>query len=116
MPRFCQEEDALGVKAQRLMGGVRRVITHVDDEIELAGFEFAGKGGFDVRAEADLDVRKFAAKIAQDDRQAIGEYAFWSADAQWAARFVADGALALFHSGESLFGKGLKSTTGVREG
>jgi len=70
-----------------------------------------------VRNEHQLDLRKAATKDTQDWRQTIGKYAFGCADAQWAAWFVAiaNGPLALFHCGKSLFGKWQKTAACVGE-
>jgi len=110
MVRFGEQEDALGVKGHRLVRGIYRLVAHIDDEVELAGFEFDGESGFDVRDEADFDVGEFATEVAKNDRQPVGEDAFRRADAERAAGLVTDGALALFHRGEGLFGEGLKTT------
>jgi len=115
MVRLCQEENSLGVEGQRLVREICRTITHVDDEIELAGFEFDGEGVFDVRAEADFDKGEFAAEVAKDNGQAIGKDAFGSGDAQGAARLVTDCFLALFHGGKGLLGEGLETAAGIGE-
>lgn len=115
MACIATEKDSLSAQREETKGRIGGRIAHVKGKIDFAGFEFDSEGVVEMGEESDFDLRKAATIEAQDLGQAIGEDAFRRADAQRAAWFgtVANGAVALLHGEEGLFGEGLKAATRV---
>ena len=117
MAGIADEKDSLLTQRNNAVGRIGECVAHAKGEIDLAGLELRGVAGTDVGKEGELDAGKAAAEDAEDLGQAIGEDALRGADAERTAGLgaVANGALALFHGDEGLFGKGLKAAACVGE-